>query len=312
MDAVVLVLGDDTFLVREAVARTLEARPELEVSRFEGDRTEVARVLDELRTPTFAGGRRAVVVGKAADLLQGDVLQSLARYADRPAPGALLVLQARSLDRRLKGAKALAAAARVEKCDAPHDNTVAGWIRARAREAHGLRVGAEAARLLKERIGSDLGLLDSALGRLRTQVAPKTTLGPQDIRHSTDPQRSPAVFEAQNAVEAADLGAALHAVGTCFEEGIGFVGNTVTDETPISLILLNKLHETWRRCLRFHLLLEEGAAEDEALDAVRVSPKARGFVRERLRRHRLDRLLARHEHFMEADERLKRGEDGRR
>ncbi len=308
---VVLILGTDAFRIREAIENAIGAHPDLEVSRFTGDRTTTAQVLDDLRTPTFTGGRRVVVVEGAEPLLEEESLQALVRYAQTPVKGTLLVLQAKSLDKRRKGAKALAQAAHVEECIPFRFGQALPWIRSHAKEAHGLRLGGDAARVLQDLIGDERGLLDSALARLKQQVAPRKTLTTDDITESTDAHRSPPLFDAMNAVEAADLPGCLAALDACLDEGLRVNTDTVTDPVGVSLILLNKLHDSYVRCLRYLMLRKGGLAQADALKAVRVSPQAASYFLNRVRRHDLDRLAERHHHFVEADARLKSGDDKR-
>jgi DNA polymerase-3 subunit delta len=310
VEGVVLILGEERFLARQAIADALAARPELEATRFNADAAQPGRILDELRTPALLGGGRAVVVEEAGPLLDGEALGAFAAYARKPVPGTLLVLQAAKLDGRLKGAKALREAARTVVCDPPRTHEVAPWIGERARAAHGLQVGRDAAEALRRCVGEDLGLLDAALARLKEQVAPRRRLEASDVVASTEEHRSPVLFEASNALEAGDLEGALRAVRAAFEEGVRIRQSVVTEEAGIALILLGQLHGAWTKLLRFHMLRADGEPEAEAARAAGVSPQAARFFLERATRHRLDRLLARHRHFVEADLALKRGLEG--
>lgn len=301
-----LILGEERFLARQAIAEALGAHPELEPTRFAGDSVEPGRVLDEVRTPTLFGGGRAVVVEEAGPLLDGEALAAFAAYARKPAQGALLVLQAPKLDGRLKAAKALREAARTVVCEPPKAHAVAGWIGERARAAHGLQVGRDAAEALRKCVGEDLGLLDAALARLRDLVAPRRRLEVEDVVGSTGEHRSPVLFEASNAVEAGDLDGALRAVRAAFDEGVRIRQSVITEPAGIALILLGQLHGAWTKLLRFHVRRAGGEPEPDAARAVGVSPQAARFFLERATRHRLDRLVARHRHFVEADLALKR------
>jgi DNA polymerase-3 subunit delta len=305
---VVLVLGPERFLARDAVARALARRPEHEVVRFDGLVTPLAAALDEARTPSLLGQPRAVVVDNAGDLLRGEALAAVGAYAARPVAGGVLILVAAGLDLRLKGAKELKAAAEVVDCQPLKEREVGGWIVRRAREAHGLRVLPPAAEALRRRVGEDLGLLDAALDRLREQIAPRKELEAGDIEESTEEHRSPVLFEPANALEAGDLRAALAAVAAAFDEGVRIKQDVVADEKAIAPILLDNLHRAYAKLLRFHLHRRGGANDEEAARRAGCSPAAAGFFARRARAHRLDRLVARHRRFLEADLRLK--EDG--
>jgi DNA polymerase III delta subunit len=313
LKGVVLIVGPERFLAREAAAQELLARPELEVVRYDGETVPPGQVLDDVRSPTLFGQPRAVVVENAADMLR-EALPAFAAYAARPAPGALLILVASGLDGRLKGAKELKAAAKVIPCEPLREWKVAEWIDGHARAAFGLDMGNGAAEALRRRVGEDLGLLDAALARLREQIAPRKFLKAEDIEGSTEEHRSPALFEPGNALEAADLPATLQALQAAFEEGIRINQDVVGEEKAVAPILLDHLHKAYVKLLRFHLRRKAGASEEEAAERAGCSPKQVAFFVPRARRHKLDTLLARHRHFGEADLALKeRGPaDGRR
>lgn len=307
MAGVLLLLGDEEFLARKAAEEAMRARPDLEWSRLAGVETSAARLLDEARTPTLLGGPRGLYVEEAEPLLEGASLEAIARYAGRPAPGALLILRARRIDARFKASKALLAAAEVRECRPPKEAEVGAWIARRGGEL-GLRVARDAADALRSRIGDDLGLLDAALERLRLQIAPRTALRAEDVIESTEEQRSPVLFEASNALEARDLPAALRSLRACFEEGVRTKEETVTDPQGVALILLGLLHGSYAKLIRFHIGRAEGAGEEAAAQAAGVSPNAARYFVERARRHRLETLLDRHDRFLEADLALKGGD----
>jgi DNA polymerase III delta subunit len=302
LKGVVLILGPERFLAREALARALEGAAD--VARYDGKEARPGEVLDDARTPSLLGQSRAVVVEDAGDMLR-ESAEAFAAYARRPVPGVRLVLLATGLDRRLRGAKELEAAAEVVPCQPLKDREVTGWIGRRAREAHGLQVGLPAAEALRRRVGEDLGLLDAALSRLKEQIAPHTLLRPEDVEGSTDERRSPALFEPANALEAGDLPAALRAVEAAFDEGIRIHQDVVHEEKAVGPILLDNLHRAYVKLLRFHLHRRAGLGEEEAARRAGCSPQQAPFFARRARGHRLEALLARHRRFVEADLRLK-------
>jgi DNA polymerase III delta subunit len=304
LKSVVLVLGPERFLAREAVAKALLGRPGADVTRLDGAVTTPARILDEVRTPTLFGGARAVVVDNAGEPLR-QALEAFADYAEAPAKGTLLVLVANGIDGRLKGAKQLKEASEVLLCEPFPHWKVGDWIRKRAGEAHGLQMGDSAAAALRRAVGEDLGLLDAALGRLREQIAPRIFLRPDDIA---------LVFEPANALEEADLKGALRAVAAAFEEGIRFENDTETEEKAVATILLDSLHKAYVKLLRYDLHRKVGASEEDAARRAGCSPNALRFFLPKANRHRLDTLVARHRHFAEADSAMKKNgaADGRR
>jgi DNA polymerase III delta subunit len=303
--SVVLVLGPERFLARQAIARVLERHPDLEVTKHDGASTPVAAILDDVKTRTLFGGPRAVVVENAGAVFDGAALEALAAYAEKPVAGSLLVLSGTGLDGRLKAAKRLKAAAEEIRCEPPPDWKVTAWIGARAREGHGLSMDAEAGEALRARVGEDLGLLDAELARLKAQIAPRTELSVGDVEASTEQRRSPVLFEAANALEERNLPAALRAIAGAFTEGVRIKQDVVTEEAGIALILLGNLHRAHGKLTRFHMFCRAGRGESEAAQAAGVSPKAASYFLARARRHQLETLVERHRHFVAADLALK-------
>ena len=313
MAGVILVLGPEPFLAREAVRTILKRHKDHDVARYDGGAVVVGQVLDEMRTPSLFGKARLIVVRDASPLLEGEALTAVADYASKPVGDGLLVLQASGLDGCFKEAKRLKAAAEVVACQPLQKEwEVEQWIGTRGR-AHGLDVRKPAAQALRERIGEDLGLLDAALARLADQIAPRKDLQPQDIESSTEAHRSPAIFEAGNAVENRDLPAALSALDSAFGEGIRIHQTVVTDTAAIAPILMGSLHRTYTRLLRFHLARAAGDGEQDAARAAGVSPRAVQYFLPSARRWRIEPLLEGHTRFVETDVALKRtGADPRR
>jgi len=295
--AVLLILGEERFLAREAIRAVLGAHPDADLSRYRGDKVAAGALLDELKTPSLLSRGRIVVVEEAGGLLESDAMAAIAAYAAAPAPGALLVLQTEKVDRRLKATKALLEAARVVDCAPVPAHQIAAWIVQRARTSHELQVRPDAARALLDRVGEDLGLLNAALARLHDQIAPRKTLTLDDVVESTEDHRSPILFEAANALESGDLAVALRAVEGCFAEGIRIRQDVVTEPAAIGPILLNNLHGAYRKLLRYHMIG----------DAVKVvGPRGARYFEGRARQHRLADLVARHHCFVDADLALKR------
>jgi DNA polymerase III delta subunit len=302
---VVLILGEERFLAHRAIEETLAKHSDLEVTRFHGKETSTAQVLDEVRTPTLLGGRRAAVVEHASELFDGKGLELLAAYAANPVKGSLLVLQTPKLDGRLKAAKALREAARVVECRPLRPQEVEKWIGSHARSEFELDVDYRAARALREHIGEDLGLLHTALARLQEQIAPRHRLEAADIAESTDEQRSPIIYEAGSALEGADLKGALAAVAACFDDGMRVGDGTVADERALGPIVLSTLHKTYVKLVRFAMFCEIGLERRDAALKAGTSPRAVHFFLQRASRHDRRKLVDRHRHFLEADRALK-------
>ncbi|MGD1000743.1 MAG: DNA polymerase III subunit delta [Candidatus Brocadiia bacterium] len=186
LDPVYLVAGPEDFLRTEAV-RLLREKAALgkePCDTFELDAAEgePLKLLDDLRTPSLFAPRRLVLIENAA-LLLDRAPAPLLRYVEQPSPRTTLVLvagearkSARKPSKKPKKEPPKAAAqdkARVLRkittvqCPVVPQKALAGWCVQRAR-ALGKPMESNAAALLADRIGTNLGQMD---GQIRNLIA---------------------------------------------------------------------------------------------------------------------------------------------
>ena len=157
------LVGSDAFLQLQHLRALLAQEPDATRIDFDGERTELAPLLDELRSFSMFGGRKFAVVGSAEALLTRFRSQ-LEEYVAAPAAQASLVLRLSTLPAAQRIAKAIAKAGQILDCNPPRD--LARWIIDRARGAHAVTIAPDAARLLADSVGDDLGRLDNELAKL--------------------------------------------------------------------------------------------------------------------------------------------------
>jgi DNA polymerase-3 subunit delta len=134
----------------------------------DGERAELADVLDELRSFAMFGGTKVVVVGSADEFISR-FREQLESYCEHPSNSATLVLRCESLPKNQRIYKIIQKNGQIEQCDPPNARELPGWIVQRAKGAHGLVVSGDAAAMLAELIGNDLGRLDNELAKLALQ-----------------------------------------------------------------------------------------------------------------------------------------------
>lgn len=174
-----LLAGPEHFL-RLAHTRTLRDALRAEYGEigefhFDGTRAEVAAVLDECRSFGLMSGHKLVVVDTAEEFVREDTRPMLQRYADAPAEGATLLLRAA---RKISGnlVKTIAAAGGYIACDPPDEDLARRWAIKRARQHHRATLGDDTARALIDRLGPDLGRIDSELAKLAVAAGPGGTI----------------------------------------------------------------------------------------------------------------------------------------
>ncbi|HWB12951.1 MAG TPA: DNA polymerase III subunit delta [Pirellulales bacterium] len=165
------LFGDEPFLKGLALAELRrivlgEQESEFALSRFDGRTAEWRTVSDELLTVgLFGGGQRLVVVDDADDFVSENRAH-LEDYAARPSRTGTLVLVVESWPGNTRLAKHTAAHGLAVECKSPPEAKLIKWLGTLARERHGARLEHDAAELLVEIIGPELGLIDQELAKL--------------------------------------------------------------------------------------------------------------------------------------------------
>jgi DNA polymerase-3 subunit delta len=159
---VVLLWGDDPFLVREAALEELDGAPATEVEAGEWEGGETA----DLSTPSLFGERRALMLTDCRSLPK-HALAELGAYIAAPAPDALLVMTALVPER---GKPPAALVKLVKETGEVRDTSVARkdfvqWTAARAK-AKNLTIGPAATKALVATVGEDAAAIDQALDQL--------------------------------------------------------------------------------------------------------------------------------------------------
>lgn len=165
------MVGTDLFLQLETLAELVRAAGgNVQRIDVEGETAELADVLDELRSfSMFCSGKMVVI--READAFITRYREAMEHYLAKPAMGSVLVLRVNSLPSNQRIYKAIAAVGEIHGCNAPKD--VVEWIIGRAKETHKLALPREAAKVLFDLIGDDLGRLDNELAKLALQAGGK-------------------------------------------------------------------------------------------------------------------------------------------
>ena len=160
------LVGSDPFLQLRKLAEILTLLPPgAQRGDYEGDRAELADVLDDLRSFAMFGGGKVVVV-RVADEFVSRYREQLEDYAAKPSDSATLVLRLDSLPSNQRIYKAIAKVGQIEDCNPPKGRDLPQWITRHGKSAHGVTLTADAAALLADLIGDDLARLDSELAKL--------------------------------------------------------------------------------------------------------------------------------------------------
>jgi len=200
------LVGTDALMQQEAlgvILRELAGQPQR--VDVDGETAELADVLDELRSFAMFGGTKVVAV-RNADEFVSRFRGQMEDYVASPSDSATLVLRFSSLPANQRIHKAIVKTGQIIPCQPPKD--LKGWILTRGKSVHRLAINVEAAGLLADLIGDDLGRIDSELAKLALSNA-NGRIGVEEIGQSVVFQREREMWDLTNALAGGDPAEAL-------------------------------------------------------------------------------------------------------
>jgi DNA polymerase-3 subunit delta len=202
------LIGADAYLQTERLSQILSTMPpDVQRVDVDGEKAELAEVLDELRSFAMFGGAKLVVV-RNADTFITRFREQLENYLESPSNSGTLVLRVTSLPSNQRIYKMIAKVGVAEKCEPPKAADLPRWITMHAKSAHGVTIAPQAAELLAEMIGDDLGRLDNELAKLALQIDGGKIDVP-DVRAGVSFQREQEMYDMTNEIAAGNADEAL-------------------------------------------------------------------------------------------------------
>jgi DNA polymerase III delta subunit len=196
------LVGADGLLQQEALAGIVrEIGTDVQKVDVDGETAELADVLDELRSFAMFGGGGRVVAVRNGDEFVSRFREQLEDYVAKPSDSATLVLRLESLPSNQRIYKAISKTGEIVACQAPKD--LKGWIVRRGQSNHKLMINAEAAELLADLIGDDLGRIDNELAKLALGST-NSRISAEDIGQSVAFQREREMWDLTNALGEGD------------------------------------------------------------------------------------------------------------
>jgi len=201
--AVCVVFGKDSFL-KYHVIRALRNRilkdgdAEFSLSRFEGTTAEIKQVLSEVSTRAMFGDDRRLVWIEDADSFLTRYRDLLENYIDKPSPSGVLLLELDGFPSNTKLYKKLVDVGLIVDCAPPAEKEVPKWVVRWAKQHHKTPCDGDAASMLVDFVGPELGLLDQELAKLSLYVPPKGTITAEIVRQNVGAQRTRKLYEMLN------------------------------------------------------------------------------------------------------------------
>lgn len=196
------VAGDDLFLRHESLSAITrlaigEDADEMAVTRLAGESASLADVLDELRTLPFLAKVRVVIVENADSFVTAH-RKELESYAEHPSTTGVLALAVKSWPGNTRLAKQVAKVGLAIDCKTPAERELPKWLVSLARSQHEIRLADDAARLLVELVGPEVGLLASELEKLAVYVGDRSTIQREDVALMVGAGRVEAIWTVLN------------------------------------------------------------------------------------------------------------------
>lgn len=209
-DPVIVLLGTEAYLREECCARIVDAwvdpsAQEWGYSRFSAEDDDLGRILGQARTLPMLAPQQVIVVGalqaieKASEEKREILIKQLAEYLEDPSPFTVLVLEAASLDQRMKLAKLLMDRALVVDASLPQDpdqrSHLAASLAVRMAKDRGASFGAGAAEELVDLCNADLAAIRAEIDKLSTYVGSGHPISRSDVQALVVSEKKYSVWE---------------------------------------------------------------------------------------------------------------------
>ncbi len=184
--AVCVAFGDETFLKRLTLTELRrqvlgEGGSDFSLTTFDGPAADLRSVMDEVATVAMFGGRRRMVVVDDADDFVSRHRAVLEDYVTRPRGSGVLVLVVKKWAANTRLFKTVAEHGLQIECKTPPPARLLKWLIAWAKSHHGATLSPDAAEMLVDMAGVEMGLLDQQLAKLAVSVDKDSAGEPQAI-----------------------------------------------------------------------------------------------------------------------------------
>jgi DNA polymerase-3 subunit delta len=204
------VRGDDPALVGEEVRRLaheLSGGDPTAVEDLSGDEVDVGAIVDACRTPPFLAERR-VVVARDVGRFRAEALEPLLEWLADPLPTTALVLAAGGGQHSQRLVAAVRKVGKVVDTAVGTGKARNQWLADRL-EGAPVRVEPEAARLLGQHLGEDVGRLSTLLDALAAAYGEGADVGVDELNPFLGEAGGVAPWELTDAIDRGDAEAAL-------------------------------------------------------------------------------------------------------
>lgn len=279
---VYVLFGEETFLIRLALkairGTVLENDDGLAEHVFDGRQATLHAVLDELSTRALFGGSQRLVIVEQADDFVSEHRAKLEHYTEHPRSSGVLALVITSFPSNTKLYKLTDKHGLAIDCRAPAAKGLPAWLIKWAKQQYGKTLEREAAELMVDLVGAELGLLDQELAKVAAWAGEQKELAASAIAELVGGWRTKTTWEMIDLAIEGQAAEALKQLDRLIDNG----------ETPVGL--LAQISFTLRRFGGAARLIVQADADGkkisvrDALDAAGVQGFFRTKAEQQLRK----------------------------
>ncbi|MCA9039430.1 MAG: DNA polymerase III subunit delta [Planctomycetaceae bacterium] len=283
---VIVLFGADRFLQQSALKILTEQLlgtddPEMSRVEFTGKDVDLRTVLDEVRTISMWGDTRLVVVDDADDFVSTH-RSGLEKYVEKPSSKSTLVLKVSKWPKNTRIAKQTAKTGLELECSPLTGGKLVQWLMTEAKRQYQKKMDHDAAHLLVELIGNDVGQVQQELEKLINYVGEEPAIHLEDVRKLVGGWKAETTWVMLDALRDGDLNHALK----CYDQ------LATAGEAPQRL--LGGITFTFKKLVHATELSRHGLPLPDALRKAGVFPRdinaASTYLR-RIGRPRAERIL---------------------
>lgn len=218
---IVALYGNERYLQTSAfdvLKQVVLDGDDLGLTRFDGKNADLKTVCDELLTVSMWGEKRLVVIDDADDFVSQN-RSGLEKYVDKPARKSVLVLIVKKWPKTTRLAKAVAKVGLDIHCDPLKGAELMRWLTQTSQELHEKTISRDAAQLMVELAGNDLGLLERELAKLAAFVGDLETIGAEDVSQLVGGWKTETTWAMVNALRDGRIGSALSYLNALLDAG---------------------------------------------------------------------------------------------
>lgn len=209
-----LIYGAENYLIHTAIKR-IRDHLSVQAETFSAKSTSLSEILMSAKTVSMWSPKRLLIVSDSEKIAEAEQLSS---YLKKPLEDVTLIFTAEKMDGRTKFAQIFNEHGAVIECKPLYDNQLPDWVRMEA-QTKGKAISLEAARMLPELVGKNLGELSQAIEKLILYVGAKPSIDLNDVEIVLTETGERTVFEFGNAVGSRDISKALHILQRMNESG---------------------------------------------------------------------------------------------